>query len=247
MTEDEKKFSFASRGQELSGVGLSASLLGDEVRLSWDVEGEQNSKGYIVTKRPGGSEDGAFQLVADYQTPGAMLGAGSINGKYSYVDGSIEPGVWVYRVQEEDITGVKSALSQTIIDIPSNEDKVMSSTLLSILLHLTCRRKWSAVLSLQKYHFTTHVVAAAFVSLVEMFLTKISLCYIRSRPSSLSASSALCSLPSPPFRLCSTLRTASLLSKAVRSEHYLRRPGGFTGRNRESHFPESVPMCVNSW
>jgi hypothetical protein len=32
MSPDEKKFNFASRGQELSGVGLTATLLGDEVR-----------------------------------------------------------------------------------------------------------------------------------------------------------------------------------------------------------------------
>lgn len=57
MTADERKFNFDSRGQELSGVGLIATLLGDEVRLSWTVEGEANSKGYIVSKRPGGTED----------------------------------------------------------------------------------------------------------------------------------------------------------------------------------------------
>ena len=33
MSEDEKKFNFDSRGQELSGVGLVAKLLGDEVGL----------------------------------------------------------------------------------------------------------------------------------------------------------------------------------------------------------------------
>ncbi len=29
-----------------------------QVRLAWTVEGEKNSRGYIVTKRPGGTEDG---------------------------------------------------------------------------------------------------------------------------------------------------------------------------------------------
>lgn len=230
MSEDEKKFNFASRGQELSGVGLTASLLGDEVRLAWDVEGEVDSKGYIVTKRPGGSEDGVseiFECFADGESldPPAsvcdslsvipatrhifslpttrLLGPSSspagavhslrcagpqsklkffmqshlfpfscghrrvtrsllcrLGGKYSYVDGNVDPGVWVYRVQEEvrvdchkrhrlfgrslqllhlfvpispfsccrsqNVNGEKSALSQTIIDIPSNEDKVSS-------------------------------------------------------------------------------------------------------------------------
>ena len=32
--------------------------------------------------------------------------------------------MWVYRVQEEDMDGTRSALSQTIIEIASNEDKV---------------------------------------------------------------------------------------------------------------------------
>jgi hypothetical protein len=123
-SKEDASFEFSSRGQELSGVGLVARLLGDEVKLSWTVGKEENSRGYIVTKRPGGADDSAFQLVADYQTPGASLAPGSIDGSYSYVDGDVSPGVWVYRVQEEDISGVRTGLSQTIVDVPSNSDKV---------------------------------------------------------------------------------------------------------------------------
>ena len=33
-------------------------------------------------------------------------------------------GVWVYRVQEEGTDGVRTGLSQTIVDVPSSSDKV---------------------------------------------------------------------------------------------------------------------------
>jgi len=130
QSEDDVNFQWQGRGAELSGAGgggLNARLLGDEVRLSFQVGKEENSKGYRITKRPGGSEDDAYTLVADYLTPGADLNAGQLNGEYSFVDGSLEPltpGVWVYRVQEEDLDGKRTTLSQTIIEVPSNSDKV---------------------------------------------------------------------------------------------------------------------------
>ena len=34
-------------------------------------------------------------------------------------------GVWVYRVQEEGTDGVRTGLSQTIVDVPSSSDKVI--------------------------------------------------------------------------------------------------------------------------
>jgi hypothetical protein len=49
--------------------------------------------------------------------PGANLNAGQLNGEYSYVDPGTTPGVWVYRVQEEDLEGKRSTLSQTIIEV----------------------------------------------------------------------------------------------------------------------------------
>lgn len=127
QSEDEVNFQWQGRGAELSGAGgggLNARLLGDEVRLSFQVGEEDNSKGYRITKRPGGSEDDAYTLVADYLTPGADLNAGQLNGDYSYVDGDTVPGVWVYRVQEEDLEGKRTTLSQTIIEVPSNSDKI---------------------------------------------------------------------------------------------------------------------------
>jgi hypothetical protein len=122
-SQDEVDFMWAGRGAELAGAGgggLQAKLLGDEVRLAFTVGKEDNSRGYIVSKRPGGSEDDAYKIVADYKTPGADLGAGQLNGDYSYVDGDTTPGVWVYRVQEEDLDGKRMTLSQTIIEVPSN-------------------------------------------------------------------------------------------------------------------------------
>ncbi|EKX48164.1 hypothetical protein GUITHDRAFT_106239 [Guillardia theta CCMP2712] len=135
-SKEDREFDFTARGQELGGAGgggFQAALLGDEVKLTFTVGEEANSKGYVITKRPGGSADDAYQLVADYLTPGANLAAGQLNGKYSYVDGASSPGVWVYRVQEEDVSGKKTVLSQTIIDIPSNTDKVKALVAAAVL------------------------------------------------------------------------------------------------------------------
>ena len=80
------------------------------------------SRMHALTHTP--SQDDAYTLVADYLTPGADLNAGQLNGDYSYVDGETVPGVWVYRVQEEDLEGKRTTLSQTIIEVPSNSDKI---------------------------------------------------------------------------------------------------------------------------
>lgn len=54
---------------------------------------EGDAQGYLVVRRPGGSEEEAFKTIADYLTPGANLAAGAINGEYSYVDGTATPGI----------------------------------------------------------------------------------------------------------------------------------------------------------
>lgn len=138
-SQDEVEFMWAGRGAELSGLGgggLQASLLGDEVRLYFQVGKEENSKGYRIQKRPGGSEDDAYSLVADYLTPGANLNAGQMNGEYSYVDGETTPGVWVYRVQEEDMDGKRTTLSQTIIEVQSSSDKIKTYVAGGLILAL---------------------------------------------------------------------------------------------------------------
>lgn len=133
-SKEQREAEWVGRGAELSGVGgLESKLLGDEVRLEFSVVDEAESKGYIISRRPGGSGDEAFQVIADYQTPGANLNAGMINGEYSYVDGSVTPGSWVYRVQEENLEGSKTYLSQTIIEVPSNSDKVKTLVSAAVL------------------------------------------------------------------------------------------------------------------
>lgn len=59
--------------QELAGAGgggLNSQLVGDEVKLSFNIGTETNTRGYVITRRPGGSDDSAYKVVADYLTPG---------------------------------------------------------------------------------------------------------------------------------------------------------------------------------
>jgi len=59
QSKDDVEFMYAGRGSELNGAaggGLNARLLGDEVRLTFQVGEEKDSKGYRIVKRRGGSE-----------------------------------------------------------------------------------------------------------------------------------------------------------------------------------------------
>lgn len=56
-TTEQREFEYAGRGQELSGSGMSCKLLGDEVRLGWNVGSESNSK---VTSRRNPSRFSTF-------------------------------------------------------------------------------------------------------------------------------------------------------------------------------------------
>lgn len=107
--------------QELAGVGLRSRLLGDELELFWTTGDELGNKGFILQRRKGKSDK--FEVIADYKTdPSALKSKGSNGGAYSYLCEKPEPGTWVYRVSDEDENGAVSDLSQTLVEIESEED-----------------------------------------------------------------------------------------------------------------------------
>eukprot|EP00871_Galdieria_phlegrea_P004565 jgi/Galph1/5109/GphlegSOOS_G3739.1 len=120
--------------QETSGVGLKARLLGDEVELSWTTEDEGNNVGFVIQRRKGGTEE--FQVVCDYRTTPSLRSKGESGGTYSYLDSNVSPGTWIYRLSDINAQGDRNDLSQTLIDIPSNEDKKKQQLALVILLAL---------------------------------------------------------------------------------------------------------------
>lgn len=100
--------------------GLKWKLLGDELELTWATGGEEGNRGFIVTRRQ--AKEDMWQSVSDYKDKPAELGSkGAGGGNYSFLI-PVEPGAWIYRICDEDVTGKVSDLSQVLVDIDDSAD-----------------------------------------------------------------------------------------------------------------------------
>ncbi|KAK4525116.1 hypothetical protein GAYE_SCF08G3021 [Galdieria yellowstonensis] len=117
--------------QEIAGIGLKARILGDEVELVWSTDNEENNVGFIVQRRKGGTEE--FQVIGDYKSDPRLKSKGSSGGNYSFIDSSVSPGTWVYRISDVNTKGETSDLSQTLVEIASSEDKTRQKLAVIIL------------------------------------------------------------------------------------------------------------------
>uniref|UniRef100_A0A7S0T6E7 Uncharacterized protein n=1 Tax=Erythrolobus madagascarensis TaxID=708628 RepID=A0A7S0T6E7_9RHOD len=107
--------------QELAGSGLKWKLLGDELELTWATGDETGNVGFMLQKRRGKSDK--FELVDDYKSlPATFQSKGPAGGVYSYLGPKPEPGTWIYRVSDVAEDGTVSDLSQTLVEIESDED-----------------------------------------------------------------------------------------------------------------------------
>lgn len=108
--------------QELSGSGLRGTVVdGDSVELEWSTSSETNTNGYIVKRRPAKTED--FAVLASYQNYGPLASKGVDGGVYRFLDDSVGPGGWVYRVSEVEKNGSENDLSQCLVEIQTAEEK----------------------------------------------------------------------------------------------------------------------------
>jgi len=111
-----------SQAQELSGTGLRAKLIDEDVELLWATNSEKNTKGYIVKRRPAKTED--FEVIASFKNWGPLASKGPNGGEYRYLDTSVPPGGWVYRVTECDNFGTENDLCQALVEVQTSEEKV---------------------------------------------------------------------------------------------------------------------------
>ncbi|KAA8494834.1 hypothetical protein FVE85_3075 [Porphyridium purpureum] len=110
------------QAQELAGTGLRAKFLGDELELAWQTGDETGNTGFILSRRRGKEEE--FETVADYKSdPATFKSKGPAGGSYSYLCEKPEAGTWVYRISDVDENGAVSDLSQTLVEIESEEDQ----------------------------------------------------------------------------------------------------------------------------
>lgn len=121
------------QNQELSGQGLQAKMLGDELELAWGTGAETGNRGFIVTRRKGKTD--MWESVSDWRDkPAELASKGDGGGFYSFIVPNPQAGSWVYRISDEDATGKVSDLSQTLVDVDSGEDNQVRLAALAALL-----------------------------------------------------------------------------------------------------------------
>lgn len=118
---------------ELSGVGVTWRMLGDEGELCWNTGSEEGNLGFVVSRRRG--RDGEWAQVADYKSaPAELSSKGPDGGAYSFLVRDLEEGSWVYRISDVDAAGNVSDLSQTLVEVESVEDSKGRIVALGVLV-----------------------------------------------------------------------------------------------------------------
>lgn len=121
---------------ELSGVGLSWKMLGDELVLYWATGSEEGNAGFVVYRRA--TKDSEWKKIADYRDkPAELATKGPEGGSYSFLVEDAKAGSWVYRVSDVDEKNNVTDLSQVLVEIESKEDsqarKIALVALLAVL------------------------------------------------------------------------------------------------------------------
>lgn len=132
-TDAKGKLAADPQRAELSGVGMSWKMLGDELELKWTTGNEEDNVGFIVSRRQGKTDK--WEKLADNNTaPAELASKGPEGGSYSFIVADPSPGSWVYRVADTDKNGVVSDLSQTLVEIESEQDSQVQKVALVVLV-----------------------------------------------------------------------------------------------------------------
>lgn len=112
---------FDSQAQELSGTGLKGKIIDGDVELEWATKTETDTKGFVVKRRPAKTTE--FTNIASYEDWGPLQSKGLEGGVYRYLDTTVSPGGWVYRVTEVDNFGSESDLCQCLVEVQTEEEQ----------------------------------------------------------------------------------------------------------------------------
>lgn len=110
-----------SQAQELSGGGLRTKIIDGEVELEWATSSEANTKGFLVKRRPARTEE--FEVIASFEDWGPLASKGTEGGAYRFLDTTVSPGGWVYRVTECENNGSENDICQTLVEIQTVEEQ----------------------------------------------------------------------------------------------------------------------------
>jgi hypothetical protein len=111
-----------SQAQELSGGGLNIKVVSDnEVELTWATSSETSTKGFAIKRRAARTEE--FETIVSYENWGPLASKGVDGGQYSYLDDTIAPGGWVYRITECETNGSENDICQALVDVQTAEEQ----------------------------------------------------------------------------------------------------------------------------
>lgn len=111
-----------SQAQELSGGGLNCKVLSDnEVELTWATSSETSTKGFAIKRRQARTED--FTTIVSYENWGPLASKGVDGGSYSFIDDSVYPGGWVYRITECETNGSENDICQALVDVQTADEQ----------------------------------------------------------------------------------------------------------------------------
>ena len=110
-----------SQAQELSGGGLRSKIIDGEVELEWSTSSEANTKGFLIKRRPARTEE--FDVIASYEDWGPLASKGPDGGAYRYLDSTVSPGGWVYRVTECEKNGNENDICQALVEVQTQEEQ----------------------------------------------------------------------------------------------------------------------------
>eukprot|EP00536_Pseudo-nitzschia_multiseries_P010679 jgi/Psemu1/259154/estExt_Genewise1Plus.C_3340048 len=111
-----------SQAQELSGGGLNIKVVSDnEVELTWATSSEASTKGFAIKRRKARTEE--FETIASYENWGPLASKGVDGGQYSYLDDTIAPGGWVYRVTECETSGAENDICQALVEVQTADEQ----------------------------------------------------------------------------------------------------------------------------
>jgi len=125
-----------SQAQELSGSGLRAKVIdSSSIELEWATSAEVSTKGFAIKRRKARTED--FDIIVSYENYGPLASKGPDGGKYRFLDDTVSPGGWVYRVTEYDVSGAESDICQALVDIQTEEEQkgvVIAAAAMAVLV-----------------------------------------------------------------------------------------------------------------
>ena len=111
-----------SQAQELSGGGLRTKVISDgEVELEWTTSSETSTKGFLVKRRPARTEE--YEVIASFEDWGPLASKGPEGGSYRFLDSTVSPGGWVYRITECENSGQTNDICQALVDVQTPEEQ----------------------------------------------------------------------------------------------------------------------------